>query len=190
MNGERIYFSDQNLNSDQQSLIEGTNTHFMHTFKTFLNEFTRENIRVYSRQIENIVSKKGDYVLQVELSDLKAFEEHLYEKFMINSLEMLKVMEEATRIHVREQKSQLGDLRESEWQVTVRSDEIPKKIRDVTSSMVSKLMVISGIIISTTKPYIKASKLKLKCRNCMAVKIIELAPGQYPWVPSFCSGQG
>jgi DNA replicative helicase MCM subunit Mcm2 (Cdc46/Mcm family) len=55
--------------------------------------------------------------------------------------------------------------------------------------MVSKIFVISGIIISTTKPYIKASKLKIKCRNCMAIKVIELAPGQYPYVPSTCFGQ-
>jgi len=55
--------------------------------------------------------------------------------------------------------------------------------------MVSKLFVISGIIISTTKPYIKASKLRLKCRSCMATRVIELAPGQFPYVPTFCPGQ-
>jgi DNA replication licensing factor MCM5 len=55
--------------------------------------------------------------------------------------------------------------------------------------MVSKLFVVSGIIISTTKPYIKASKLKLRCRNCLATKVVELAPGQFPYVPSICIGQ-
>ncbi len=56
--------------------------------------------------------------------------------------------------------------------------------------MVSKLFVVSGIIISTTKPYIKASKLKLKCRNCLASRVIEIPPGQYPYVPTTCPGQG
>jgi DNA replicative helicase MCM subunit Mcm2 (Cdc46/Mcm family) len=55
--------------------------------------------------------------------------------------------------------------------------------------MVSKLFSVSGIIISSTKPYIKASKLKIKCRSCMQTKIIELAPGQYPYVPTVCIGQ-
>lgn len=55
--------------------------------------------------------------------------------------------------------------------------------------MVSKLFVISGIIISSTKPYIKASKLKLRCRNCLATKTIEIAPGQNPYVPTVCFGQ-
>ena len=54
----------------------------------------------------------------------------------------------------------------------------------------SKLFVISGIIISCTKPYIKASELKIKCKNCQLVKSIKLAPGQFPYVPQFCPGQG
>lgn len=55
--------------------------------------------------------------------------------------------------------------------------------------MVSKIFVVSGIIITSTKPYIKAKRLKLKCRNCMSVKIVDLAPGQYPYVPTICHGQ-
>jgi DNA replicative helicase MCM subunit Mcm2 (Cdc46/Mcm family) len=51
-----------------------------------------------------------------------------------------------------------------------------------------KLFVIQGIIISTTKPYIKASKLKIKCKSCENVKIINLGPGQNPYIPSFCTG--
>ena len=62
-------------------------------------------------------------------------------------------------------------------------------MREINSSLVGKIFVVSGIIISSTKPYIKASKLKLRCRNCMATKVVELAPGQYPYVPSICSGQ-
>lgn len=100
---------------------------------------------------------------------------------------MLKVMEEGVRNYAKEKREEFPTIRDCEWQVIVRSDEIPKKIRDVTSSMVAKLIVVSGIIISTTKPYIKASKLKVKCRNCMAIKVIEVPPGQYPYVPSFCT---
>jgi DNA replication licensing factor MCM5 len=54
--------------------------------------------------------------------------------------------------------------------------------------MISRLFVVSGIIISSTKPYIKASKLKLQCKSCLNTKTIELAPGQFPYVPSFCEG--
>lgn len=68
------------------------------------------------------------------------------------------------------------------------SDDSPKKLRDITSVDVQKIFVIQGIIISTTKPYIKASKLKVKCRDCENIKFIDVNPGQNPYVPSFCMG--
>lgn len=53
----------------------------------------------------------------------------------------------------------------------------------------NKMFVVSGIIISCTKPYIKASILKIQCRNCESIKEIKLAPGQFPYVPSYCPGR-
>lgn len=77
MNGERVYFSDQHLNPEQPNLIEGTNTHFQHTFKNFLDSFTRENVRAYHKQIV-YQTQKSKYVLLIELSDIKSYEEHLF----------------------------------------------------------------------------------------------------------------
>ncbi len=51
-----------------------------------------------------------------------------------------------------------------------------------------KIFVIQGIIISTTKPFIKASVLKLKCRDCEAIQFVEVGPGQNPYVPMICLG--
>lgn len=104
-------------------------------------------------------------------------------------MEILKVMEDGIKTYVREKTEEFPNAKQDEWQVAIRSDELPKKIRDINSGLVSKIFVISGIIISTTKPYIKASKLKLKCRNCMNIRIVDLAPGQFPYVPTICSGQ-
>lgn len=70
----------------------------------------------------------------------------------------------------------------------LKSDDHPIKIREIKSGLVSKLFVVSGIIISTTKPYIKASRLKIQCRVCGNTKSIDLQPGQWPFVPSFCEG--
>ena len=75
---------------------------------------------------------------------------------------------------------------EGEWQVVIRSDDHPIKIRSIKSHMIGKMFVISGIIISSTKPYIKASKLKVQCKNCSRVKHIDVSPGQTPFVPSYC----
>lgn len=103
MHGDRIYFTDQNLNPDQPISIEGTNSNFQHNFKTFLSDFTRENVRVYHKQISAMV-QHGKYFLTLELSDLKQAEEKLYEKFVSKPLEMLAVMEEAVKMYVVERR--------------------------------------------------------------------------------------
>jgi len=71
MHGERIYFSDQNLNLPPNA--ENTNTHFQNTFKNFLNDFSRDNTREYYRQLNTQIQKKK-YLITIELSDLKAFD--------------------------------------------------------------------------------------------------------------------
>jgi DNA replicative helicase MCM subunit Mcm2 (Cdc46/Mcm family) len=103
---------------------------------------------------------------------------------------MLKVMEDGIKAYVKEKKDEFPNTKDGDWQVSVCSDEFPRKLRDITSNLVSKLFVVSGIIITATKPYIKASKLKLKCKNCLATRIIDIPPGQYPYVPTVCQGLG
>lgn len=52
------------------------------------------------------------------------------------------------------------------------------------------MFVISGIVISCTKSYIKASLLKLKCKGCQTARNIRILPGQYPYIPKICIGDG
>jgi hypothetical protein len=87
MNGERVYFMDQHINYQDQGsmLVEGTNTHFQHLFKTFLKDFTSENLRVYHRLLAH-QTQRGKNLLVVHLADLKGFEEHLFEKIMNSPL--------------------------------------------------------------------------------------------------------
>ena len=74
------------------------------------------------------------------------------------------------------------------WQIVLTSDDSPKILRAITSADVQRLFVIQGIIISSTKPYIKASRLKLKCKDCDSIRFIEVQPGQNPFVPTLCTG--
>ena len=77
---------------------------------------------------------------------------------MANPMEMLEAMEEAVKSYIRERTQEFSNYDgKSSWQVCIKSDENPRVLRHITSNSVSKLFVISGIIISCTKPYIKAS---------------------------------
>jgi hypothetical protein len=70
MHGDRITFTNQNLNPEQPSAIEGTNSHFQHHFKAFLSDFNKENVRVYHKQISAML-QHGRYCLTLQLADLK-----------------------------------------------------------------------------------------------------------------------
>ena len=84
-------------------MIEGTHSHFQTGFKNFLENFNRENNRPYHLLIAEQLQKKK-YILPLELSDLKAFEDQLYDKFIKSPMEILRVMEDAVRSYVREKR--------------------------------------------------------------------------------------
>lgn len=66
------------------------------------------------------------------------------------------------------------------------TDQNPKKLREITSGMVSKLFSVQGIIVTTSKPFLKASVLKVQCKSCGHIKDIPLSPGQSPYIPRKC----
>lgn len=103
-------------------------------------------------------------------------------------LDMMLVMEHAVKSYLREKIQEYPLKSEEVWQVVLRSGDNPVRIRDIQSSMVSRMFTISGIIISATKPFIKASKLRLQCKKCLLVKDMDLQPGQWPTVPKYCEG--
>ena len=187
MHGARVYFSDQNLNPNSQ--VEGTNTHFDNQFKTFLQHFNRDNTLIYKKRIEYQIRSRR-YVLPVDVSDLRSFDEQLFDRLTATPLDILGIMEKSVQNYVQERLDEYPLEKIEEWQVVLRSDDHPIRIRDIKSGMVSKMFVISGIIISTTKPYIKASCLKLQCRSCLSHKTINLQPGQWPYIPTYCEGVG
>lgn len=85
MHGDRIFFSNQNLNSEDPNSIPGTNTNFQRNFKIFLSDFNKENVRIYHKQISAMV-QHNKYYLLLQLSDLKVGDELLYEQLLSKPL--------------------------------------------------------------------------------------------------------
>ena len=52
------------------------------------------------------------------------------------------------------------------WQVQIFSDENPRNLRDLTSNMVGKLIVVPGIITSASRTSIKATTITWRCSAC------------------------
>lgn len=51
-------------------------------------------------------------------------------------------------------------------QVSLSSSEIPRSIRNLGSIEVSRLVVVTGIVIAATRTACKATMMRLKCRSC------------------------
>ena len=60
MNGERVFFSDQNLRNEHAGPIEGTNTHFQHLFKAFLHNYSQDNVRLYHKMLISQIQKANN----------------------------------------------------------------------------------------------------------------------------------
>lgn len=73
------------------------------------------------------------------------------------------------------------------FEVQIRSLEDPRMLRKLDSEMVSKMVVVPGIITSASKSNIKASKLVIRCRNCGDTKEINIKSGLAgAFIPNVC----
>jgi DNA replicative helicase MCM subunit Mcm2 (Cdc46/Mcm family) len=59
-----------------------------------------------------IQTQKSKFILSIDLADLKAFEEQLYEKIINNPLEMIRLMEEGIRAYVKEKKEEFPNVKD------------------------------------------------------------------------------
>lgn len=54
-------------------------------------------------------------------------------------------------------------------QVLLTSDDNPVVLRNMKSEMISKLVKVSGIIVSASGIRSKATKMSIQCRGCLTV---------------------
>jgi DNA replicative helicase MCM subunit Mcm2 (Cdc46/Mcm family) len=53
------------------------------------------------------------------------------------------------------------------------------------------MLAVQGIVVTCTKPYVKASVLRVQCKTCKNIKTLVLNPGDTPGIPRKCkSGPG
>lgn len=107
------------------------------------------------------------YFLEVEIEDLAGFDENLADKIMKQPSEHLQIFEEAARevadviTTPRPDGEDLQDI-----QILVTSKANPTGIRELKSEMVSRLVKISGVIISASGIKAKTTSISIQCRSC------------------------
>jgi hypothetical protein len=69
-----IYYTNQNLvTSENGNVTDLTNTSLKSTFRNFIHDFTKENVRTYQAQVHKHSEQTKQY-MTVNLSDMKAFD--------------------------------------------------------------------------------------------------------------------
>lgn len=61
-----------------------------------------------------------------------------------------------------------------EFQFILLNNSVPKNLRELQSTNVNQMVVVSGIIITSTKPNIRANRLCIQCKNCGNTKYISI----------------
>lgn len=63
------------------------------------------------------------------------------------------------------------------FQLILKSDEVPKLVRDLQSSNLEKLVCIPGIVIQASLPDHKAYSIRVRCKKCNQAKDIPIRAG-------------
>jgi DNA replication licensing factor MCM5 len=107
------------------------------------------------------------YFLEVEMEDLAGFDENLADKLKKQPSEHLTIFEEAAKEVADEITSPRPEGEDiHDIQILITSNANPTNIRDMKSEMVSRLVKISGVIISASGIKAKTTKISIQCRSC------------------------
>ncbi|CAG9335014.1 unnamed protein product [Blepharisma stoltei] len=172
--GQEIYFSDQNLGNEDLNQHRIQLDAAARTFKLFLRDWTKGNSYVYREQLVKNAAR-GEFYIEVDLEDIAAFDEGLCEQIIKNPTAMLPELDKsATEVY----RGLLArDYEPPTFQVMFISNQRPKMLRDLSSDLMGKLVVIPGIVVAATKPIVKATKVKAQCSKCGDAKEFEVPAG-------------
>ncbi|XP_071961885.1 DNA replication licensing factor mcm5-A-like [Antedon mediterranea] len=164
---QQIFYSD-NFGSEEQGDGKINRLGDQRRFKDFIRKYHDANFLYKYRDELKRNYNLQQYWLEINIDDLRSYDEDLAEKLMKQPTEFLPLLEEAAKeiadevTHPRpEEEQELQDI-----QVMLSSDANPSPIRHLKSNEVSKLVKIPGIIIAASAIRAKATKITIQCRSC------------------------
>ena len=165
-----------------ESSNDDDNTEIMKSFKNFILEFRFDSHFLYRDQLRNALLVKN-YSLTVDMEHLISYNEDLYKKLSDEPSDIIPLFETATtqvakRIsilnkNIADNNPDVSDLSSNPdkikfptFQLILNSKANQTMLRELDSQHVSKIVRLSGIIISSSVLSSRATYLSLMCRNC------------------------
>ncbi|WPK24979.1 hypothetical protein PUMCH_002278 [Australozyma saopauloensis] len=151
-------------------------------FRNFILEFRLNSLFVYRDQLrENLLI--GNYYLRVNSEHLIGYNEELNKKLTDEPTEMVALFENA----ITDIAKRIAYLSNEEipkdfpiCQLILYSSASPISIRNLDSDHISKIVRVSGIIISASVLSSRATLVQLICRNCKHTMKMKVPSGFGP----------
>lgn len=137
-------------------------------FKNFIKEYYVGNhIYKYRNQLRDHYNL-GEYWINVSLEDLDSFDEFLSDKLKKNPSKLIDLFELAAKEVCDEitQPRKEGYETIPQIQVMINSVGSPTGLRNLSADLVSKMITVSGIIVSASSVRNKATSITLQCIGC------------------------
>ncbi|GEQ66604.1 hypothetical protein JCM33374_g267 [Metschnikowia sp. JCM 33374] len=151
-------------------------------FRNFILEFRLNNSFIYRDQLrENLLIK--NYYLRVNSEHLIGFNEELNKKLTDSPSDMVPLFENA----ISDIAKRIAYLSNEDipkdfpvCQLILYSNSSPVSIRKLDSDHISKIVRVSGIIISASVLSSRATQVSLLCRNCKHTMKLKVPTGFGP----------
>ncbi|GME82016.1 unnamed protein product [Ambrosiozyma monospora] len=170
-------------------------TEVVKAFKKFILEFRLNNQFIYRDQLrENVLTKQYELVVQNE--HLIAYHDELNKKLTDDPTEMVPLFETAITEIARRIITITGAEPDSQFtsassiptcQLILLSNDQKISLRELDSEHISKIVKVSGIVISTSTLNSKATQVTLMCRSCRHTLNMKVASSLgAPQFPKHC----
>ncbi|GLC34924.1 hypothetical protein PLESTB_001178700 [Pleodorina starrii] len=197
--GGRVYYSYQGQEAPREAPEDGAGV----SDKELIDHF-KKFIQTYQIGTTKDVSERRLYAddlyehrthLHVDLKDVRAASHRLADELEERPTEVLPLFEEAAYQVLQDMVAadENGKPVEGQDVQILLYSSIPlaqsqtMSIRDLESSRVSKLVLLTGIITAASKPRHKATYLTIQCKTCRGTKRVGCKPGLGgAFLPTYC----
>ncbi|KAL7718307.1 DNA replication licensing factor MCM5 [Entamoeba marina] len=166
--------------------------------QSFVRNYSKHqnNVFNYREDLQRNV-RMGNYYLEVDMKDIQNYDENLKEALYKHATEFITIFEDnlsilAKNLKLPNKQDFIASDTDGPMMQLLLKDNSSQSIhpRTLQSSHLSKIIKISGIIVSISKVEPKVCKAHVKCRNCQKEQVINVPPccSIIPY-PRSCDGQ-
>ena len=163
----------------EQDVERATRMELQSKFRQFLRTFVNDDNEYIYRDELRANYEQANFYIRVDLMDVNAFDAELFKELLQRPEEMMSLFETAALEVVRSLATGVPPAIEDMHHLQIQLYNYPtfEDIRSLASKHVSTLVTVRGIVVSSGRATIKATKLSIMCRNCRATKKLKVGDG-------------